>query len=292
MSSNSEEMSQRATEQAAAAEEVSSAMEQMAANIRQNADNALQTEKIALKAAEDAKASGEVVAKTVTAMHNIVKKVSIIEEIARQTHMLSLNATIEAAKAQEYGKGFGVVASEVRALAERSQTAAVEISALAGDSIGVAEKAGDMLTKLVPDIQKTAELVQEISAASNEQNTGAGQINRAIQQLDNVIQQNAATSEEMAATAEELAAQAEHLRHTIAFFTTEETTSGSIEDRARTQEVVEIHSAIKANAWGTGKEETKRDKGNGKNGSSISYMVNMERKREVGDGLDDEFERY
>jgi len=295
MSSSSEETSQGATEQAAAAEQASASIEQMTANIRQNADNALQTEKTALKAAEDARAGGEAVARTVTAMQDIVKKISIIEEIARQTHMLSLNATIEAAKAQEYGKGFGVVASEVRALAERAQTAAVEINALAGDSIGVAEKAGEMLTKLVPDIQKTSELVQEISAASNEQNTGAGQINRAIQQLDNVIQQNAATSEEMAATAEELAAQAEHLRHTIAFFTTDETTSGIVGDGERTQEVVGIKSATRTNAWGAGKEETKdtrRDKGNGENGSSVGYIVNMEQKREDGDDLDDEFERY
>ncbi len=217
-SSGSAQMSEGATEQAAAAEEASSSMEQMAANIRQNSDNAMQTEKIALQTAEDAQEGGKAVSQTVAAMQNIIKKVSIIEEIARQTHMLSLNATIEAAKAQEYGKGFGVVASEVRALAERSQTAVVEINHVAGESITVAEHAGVILTKLVPDIQKTANLVQEINAASKEQDTGAGQINQAIQQLDTVIQQNSATSEEMAAMAEGLASQAEMLQNTMTFF--------------------------------------------------------------------------
>ncbi len=218
MSSGSAQMSQGSTEQAAAAEQASAAMEQMAANIRQNSENAQQTEKIALKSAEDARESGDAVLETARAMKDIVKKVSIIEEIARQTHMLSLNATIEAANAHEYGKGFGVVASEVRALAERAQSAAVEINSVAGGSITTAEKAGTMLNQLVPDIQRTAELVQEISAASKEQKTGADQINRAIQQLDTVIQQNSASSEEMAATAEELASQADALQQTIAFF--------------------------------------------------------------------------
>ncbi len=218
MSSSAEEMSQGANEQAAAAEQATSSMEQMAANIRQNLDNALQTRQIAVKVAEDAGKSGVAVAETVTDMKNIVKKVAIIEEIARQTHMLSLNATIEAAKARDYGKGFGVVAQEVRALAERSQAAAVDINHVAGTSIAAAERAGDMLAKLVPDIQKTAALVQEISAASEEQNSGARQINQAIQQLDHVTQHNAATSEELAATAEELAQQAQQLRQTMEFF--------------------------------------------------------------------------
>lgn len=218
MSSSSEEMSQGATEQAASAEEASSSMEEMSSNIRQNADNAQQTERIAQKAAEDAKEGGFAVEKTVTAMRDIAEKISIIEEISRQTDLLALNAAIEAARAGEHGKGFAVVASEVRKLAERSQTAAGEISTLSGSSVEVAEKAGKMLSKLVPDIQKTSELVQEINAASNEQNTGADQINRAIQQLDLVIQQNASTAEEMASTAEELAAQAEQLQGSVAFF--------------------------------------------------------------------------
>ncbi len=297
MSASSEEMSQGATEQAAAAEQVSSSMEQMNANIRQNADNALQTEKIAMKAAEDAQESGTVIVQTVKAMHAIVKKVSIIEEIARQTHMLSLNATIEAAKAQEYGKGFGVVASEVRALAERAQSAAIEINAVASDSIAITERAGEMLTRLVPDIRKTAELVQEISVASNEQDMGTKQINKAFQQLDFVIQQNAATSEEMAATAEELASQAENLRHVMAFFTTDEIVPGSgiVDGRAHIQKAVDIPSAGGSKVLKTGAQETKdarRNTGYGGNSTSRGYIVNMEQSGEDGDELDHEFERY
>ncbi|MFO0752221.1 MAG: methyl-accepting chemotaxis protein [Thermodesulfovibrionales bacterium] len=220
LSSSSQQMSQGATEQAASIEEVSSSMEQMSANIRQSADNAQQTEKIAVKSAADAKEGGEAVRETVTAMKEIAGKISIIEEIARQTNLLALNAAIEAARAGEHGKGFAVVASEVRKLAERSQTAAGEISHLSSSSVQVAEKAGEMLTKLVPDIQRTAELVQEITAASREQDAGAEQINKAIQQLDQVVQQNASASEEMASTAEELSGQAEQLQSTIGFFNT------------------------------------------------------------------------
>mgnify|MGYP001217470515 CR=1 FL=1 len=234
LSASSEQMSQGATEQAAAAEEASSSMEQMAANIKQNADNAVQTEKIALKSADDADAGGKAVSETVTAMKQIAQKISIIEEIARQTDLLALNAAIEAARAGEHGKGFAVVASEVRKLAERSQTAAGEISRLSGRSVEVAERAGEMLTRIVPDIQKTAELVQEISAASNEQNTGADQVNKAIQQLDQVIQQNASASEEMASTAEELSSQAEQLQEAIGFFKLDEMMARAAGRRART----------------------------------------------------------
>ncbi|MFO7812840.1 MAG: methyl-accepting chemotaxis protein [Pelovirga sp.] len=218
LSASSEEMSQGATEQAAAAEEASSSMEQMAANIRQNADNAMQTEKIAAKSSEDAKEGGEAVDKTVAAMKQIADKISIVEEIARQTNLLALNAAIEAARAGEHGKGFAVVAAEVRKLAERSQTAAAEISELSGSSVDIAEQAGKMLAQMVPDIQKTAELVQEIAAASKEQDAGAEQVNQAIQQLDQVIQQNASASEEMASTSEELNSQAEQLQEAISFF--------------------------------------------------------------------------
>jgi methyl-accepting chemotaxis protein len=218
MSAGSESMSQGASEQAAAAEEASSSMEQMSANIRQNADNALQTEKIAVKSAADAIEGGKAVEQTVRAMKEIAGKINIIEEIARQTNLLALNAAIEAARAGEHGKGFAVVASEVRKLAERSQAAAGEIGKLSLSSVDVAERAGQMLNQLVPDIQKTAELVQEISASSREQDTGASQINKAIQQLDQVIQQNAGAAEEMSSTAEELSSQAEQLQSTIAFF--------------------------------------------------------------------------
>ena len=218
MSSGSEELSQGASEQAAAAEEASSAMEEMSANIRQNADNALQTEKIAVKSAQDAQEGGKAVLQTVAAMKDIAGKISIIEEIARQTNLLALNAAIEAARAGEHGKGFAVVASEVRKLAERSQKAAAEISELSSSSVEVAEKAGGMLTRMLPDIQRTAELVQEISASCKEQDTGAEQINKAIQQLDQVIQQNAAAAEEMSSTAEELSSQSEQLQDTIGYF--------------------------------------------------------------------------
>ncbi|MDA8088223.1 MAG: methyl-accepting chemotaxis protein, partial [Nitrospiraceae bacterium] len=186
--------------------------------IMQNAENAQQTGSIATKAADDARESGVAVSGTVKAMKEISEKISIIEEIARQTNLLALNAAIEAARAGEHGRGFAVVASEVRKLAERSQTAAAEISGLSRGSVEVAEKAGQMLAKLVPDIQKTSELVLEISAASKEQNTGAQQVNQAIQQLDQVIQQNAGASEEMASTAEELSSQAEHLQSAMSFF--------------------------------------------------------------------------
>ncbi|MBI2399622.1 MAG: MCP four helix bundle domain-containing protein [Deltaproteobacteria bacterium] len=218
LSSGAQQISQGATEQAASIEETSSSMEEMSANIRQNSDNAQQTEKIAQKSATDARESGQAVTETVSAMKEIASKISIIEEIARQTNLLALNAAIEAARAGEHGKGFAVVASEVRKLAERSQTAAGEISHLSASSVQIAEKAGEMLAKLVPDIQKTSELVQEITAASAEQNSGADQINRALQQLDQVIQQNASGAEELASTSEELSTQSEQLQNAITFF--------------------------------------------------------------------------
>ncbi|MBB5044953.1 methyl-accepting chemotaxis protein [Shinella fusca] len=218
LSASSEQLSQGATEQASSAEEASASMEEMASNIKQNADNAAQTEKIARQSSKDAEASGLAVGRAVTAMRTIAEKISIVQEIARQTDLLALNAAVEAARAGEHGKGFAVVASEVRKLAERSQAAAAEISALSGETVSVATEAGEMLNRLVPDIRKTAELVSEISAACREQDIGASQINEAIQQLDKVTQQNAGASEEMSATSEELAAQAEELQASIAFF--------------------------------------------------------------------------
>jgi methyl-accepting chemotaxis protein len=218
MSAAAEQLSQGATEQASSTEEASSSMEEMAANIKQNAGNAGQTEQIARQSASDANASGEVVGKAVAAMQTIAEKIMIVQEIARQTDLLALNAAVEAARAGEHGRGFAVVASEVRKLAERSQSAAAEISTLSTDTVKAAEQAGEMLKKLVPDIQKTAGLVSEISAASNEQNAGAGQINVAIQQLDKVTQQNTSAAEQMSSTAEELASQAEQLQAAISYF--------------------------------------------------------------------------
>ncbi|AMK11519.1 methyl-accepting chemotaxis protein [Pseudodesulfovibrio indicus] len=218
ISSAAEETSQGATEQAATAEEVSSSMEEMVSNIEQNADNAHKTEEIARQSAQDARQGGEAVTQTVGAMKEIADKISIIEEIARQTNLLALNAAIEAARAGEHGKGFAVVAAEVRKLAERSGTAASEISELSSTSVQIAENAGALLTSLVPNIEKTAELVQEIAAASAEQNSGAEQISAAIVQLDTVIQQSASASEEMASASEELSAQAQEMQMTMEFF--------------------------------------------------------------------------
>lgn len=223
MSVNAAAMSVGVNSQAAAAEQVSASMKEMAATIRQNTENARETEQLALQAAADARNSGQAVAEAVLAIQQIAQKISVIQDITRQTQMLSFNASIEAIRNQVNGRGFAVVASEVRKLAERSQTAAIAITDLADTSVIVVEKAGAMLQRLVPDIQKTAELVQEISAASTVQNTETAQINRAIQQLNNVTQQNAATSEQLALTAAELSSQSEELRQTIAFFNTEGT---------------------------------------------------------------------
>lgn len=218
LSANAQQIAQGTTEQAASVEETSASMEEMTSSINQNSDNSAQTEMIAVKAAASAKESGRVVSETVSAMRDIAGKIAIIDEIARQTNLLALNAAIEAARAGEHGKGFAVVASEVRKLAERCQQAAAEIDKLSCSSIVVAEKAGDMIAELVPDIQKTSDLVREISASSTEQKTGTEQISNAIQQLDNVIQTNASAAEELASTAEELSTQAERLQRSIEFF--------------------------------------------------------------------------
>ena len=157
-------------------------------------------------------------AETIEAMRAIAEKISIIEEIAYQTNLLALNAAIEAARAGEHGKGFAVVATEVRKLAEKSQAAAKEISTLASSSMSVAERSGQVLRDLVPSIRKTADLVQEVAAASAEQSSGVAQVNKAMARVDQVTQRNASAAEELASTAEEMAAQAQALEQLVAFF--------------------------------------------------------------------------
>ncbi|MBO7485764.1 MAG: HAMP domain-containing protein [Spirochaetaceae bacterium] len=223
ISATSQAVSTGASEQAASTEEISATIEQMASNIKQNADNAAATSGIAEKTVQSSTKGSEAVSQTVTAMKDIAAKISIVEDIAGNTNLLALNAAIEAARAGEAGKGFAVVASEVRKLAERSQIAAAEISELSKSSVGIAEESGSLIASVIPDIQRTAELVEEISSASREQDIGAQQINKAILQMDTVTQQNASAAEELASMAEELASQAQLLQESISFFRISET---------------------------------------------------------------------
>ncbi|NHB69683.1 methyl-accepting chemotaxis protein [Perlabentimonas gracilis] len=218
MSSTSQELSQGASEQASSVEEVSSSMEEMASNIQQNTDNAQQTEKISLNVAQGVQKVGAAANESLTSIKNIAEKIGIINDIAFQTNILALNAAVEAARAGEHGRGFAVVAAEVRKLAERSKVAADEIVSLATKSVNVTEDAAALMGNLFPEIEKTAKLVQEITAASIEQSSGSNQINNAIQQLNQVVQQNAAASEEMATGAEELSSQADQLTEIVGYF--------------------------------------------------------------------------
>ncbi|GAB4212659.1 MAG: methyl-accepting chemotaxis protein [Rhodoferax sp.] len=218
VSATAQSLSQAASEQAAGVEETSASIEQMTSSIAQNTENAKITDGMASKAAKDAADGGEAVQATVSAMKQIAQKIGIIDDIAAQTNLLALNAAIEAARAGEHGKGFAVVAAEVRKLAERSQVAAQEISEVATSSVQLAERAGKLLDEIVPNIRKTSDLVQEITAASTEQTSGVGQINSAVSQLNQTTQQNASSAEELAATSEEMSSQAEQLQQTMGFF--------------------------------------------------------------------------
>jgi methyl-accepting chemotaxis protein len=281
ISAASVEVSNGASSQAASAEEASSSMEQMGSNIKQNADNAQQTDKIATKSAKDAQESGKSVLEAVSAMKEIASKISIIEEIARQTNLLALNAAIEAARAGEHGKGFAVVAAEVRKLAERSQKAAGEIDQLSDSTVKVSERAGEMLAKLVPDIQKTAELVQEITAASREQDAGAEQINKALQQLEKVIQQNASAAEQMASTTDELTGQSDQLVSALGFFRTGNAASGAAAPEAgpkRSGTIERLRDAVARSAPAAPKKAAKP-----------GVAIKM---REMADTADKDFERF
>lgn len=218
INNTAQSLARGASIQAASVEVTSSAMEQMSASISQNSENSTITDGMAQKAAQDALAGGDAVKKTVIAMQTIADRISVIDDIAYQTNLLALNAAIEAGRAGEHGRGFAVVASEVRKLAERSQVASQEIGTLARDTVKSAEAAGKLFNDMVPSIRKTADLVQEIAAASAEQNTGVGQINGALGQMNQILQQNATASEELSSSAEQMNAQAIQLQEAINYF--------------------------------------------------------------------------
>jgi methyl-accepting chemotaxis protein len=238
VAATSQNLSQGTSEQAASVEETSASLEEMSASISRNAENSREMERMALAGARNAEESGRSVQETVNAMKLIAQKTGIVEEIAYQTNLLALNAAIEAARAGEHGRGFAVVAAEVRQLAGRSQSAAKEISELAENSVRVAEKSGQQLAELVPSIRKTAELVQEVAAASGEQSAGVNQVNRAMTAMEQITQRNASSAEELASTAEEMSAQAEGLTQLMSFFRTAEEHGGGVRPMGSPRPVV------------------------------------------------------
>ncbi|MFH0976630.1 MAG: methyl-accepting chemotaxis protein [Spirochaetota bacterium] len=287
ISSSTEQMSQMATEQSSSVEEVTSSMEEMNSAVVQNADNAKQTASISEKAAKDALEGGKAVTDTVKAMKSIAEKIGIIEAIAGQTNMLALNAAIEAARAGDHGKGFAVVATEVRNLAERSKTAAKEISTLSQESVNIAERAGQVITEMVPQIQKTSELIQEINVSSSEQARGIEQVTKAIEQLDKAIQQNAAATEEMASTSEELSSQADSLKDVATFFKFDES---ELSLKARKDQ-----SAAKD--FSNGKKQSYEGKAAKKSKVIAEKQVSIEERDkgvvlDMKTGEDQEFQRY
>ena len=286
MSAVAEQMSEGASQQAAATEEISASMEQMAANIRQTADNAKLAESMAATSAADSRAGKQAVTEIIEAMNVIAERISVIQEIASQTNMLSLNATIEASKAQDYGKGFSVVASSVRDLARQTRDAADEIRRLVHSSVTLSAQAGEVLQRLVPNSEKTAELVQEICAASQEQANGVQHVNEAVQQLDLVTQHNAATAEEVASTAESLTTQADALQTTMAFFTVHETLPVSqTPDKDLQQRVQELEQQL-AELRGAARPQPTNPS------AARDWAIDLRNPNAAGDERDREFERY